>query len=118
MIPADGIVCHDDDGRIHIEAIVFGQGIEHVEIIRIGSRTPVVMPMRITDELCEILAKYHPIYLNTHFNHPSEITEDSAAACNKLNNYGINIHNQSVLLKDINDFNIEGINSFINNLKL
>ena len=77
--------------------------IEHVEMIRIGSRTPVVMPMRITDELCEILAKYHPVYLNTHFNHPNEITEDSAAACNRLNNYGINIHNQSVLLKDIND---------------
>ena len=77
--------------------------IKHVEVIRIGSRTPVVMPMRITPELCKMLSKYAPVYLNTHFNHPDEITEDSARACEMLNDHGIPVANQSVLLKDIND---------------
>lgn len=79
------------------------RAIEHVEIIRIGSRTPVSMPMRITDELCQMIQKYHPIYLNTHFNHFYEITEDSKEACKKLTMHGINIGNQAVLLKGIND---------------
>ncbi|GAB4300892.1 MAG: lysine 2,3-aminomutase [Myxococcota bacterium] len=78
--------------------------IPHVEMIRIGSRMPVVLPMRITKALCQMLAKYHPIYLNTHFNHPNEVTEDSARACEMLNDHGIPVHNQSVLLKDINDY--------------
>ncbi|MDI3547516.1 MAG: lysine 2,3-aminomutase [Halanaerobiales bacterium] len=77
--------------------------IPHVEIIRLGSRTPVVMPQRITDNLVNMLKKYHPIYINVHFNHPKEITEVSAAACEKLNNAGIPLGNQSVLLKGIND---------------
>jgi len=79
------------------------RAIDHVEIIRIGSRTPVVMPMRITDELVEMLKKYHPIYINTHFNHYSEITAESAAACARLANAGIPLGNQSVLLRDVND---------------
>ncbi len=77
--------------------------IEHVEVIRIGSRVPVVMPQRITDNLVSMLAKYHPIYLNTHFNHPKEITAESKAACEKLANAGIPLGNQSVLLRDVND---------------
>ncbi|MFA6033096.1 MAG: lysine 2,3-aminomutase [Myxococcota bacterium] len=77
--------------------------IDHVEMIRIGSRTPVVMPMRITQKLCSILKKYHPVYLNTHFNSPAEFTQDSARACEMLVDNGIPINNQSVLLKDIND---------------
>lgn len=77
--------------------------IEHVEIIRIGTRTPVVMPMRITDNLVNMLKKYHPIYVNTHFNHPKEITLDSKVACEKLANAGIQLGNQSVLLRDLND---------------
>jgi lysine 2,3-aminomutase len=77
--------------------------IPHVEIIRIGSRTPVVLPQRITDELVEMLKKYHPIYLNTHFNHPREITPESRSACEKLANAGIPLGNQSVLLRDVND---------------
>ncbi len=77
--------------------------IEHVEIIRIGSRVPVVMPQRITDNLVSMLSKYHPIYLNTHFNHPKEITAESKAACEKLANAGIPLGNQSVLLRDVND---------------
>ncbi len=77
--------------------------IPHVEIIRIGTRTPVVMPMRITDELVNMLKKYHPIWLNTHFNHPREITPDSIEACRKLADAGIPLGNQSVLLRGIND---------------
>ena len=77
--------------------------IPHVEIVRLGTRTPVVMPQRITDDLCNMLKKYHPIWLNTHFNHPNEITEESAAACAKLANAGIPLGNQSVLLAGVND---------------
>ncbi len=77
--------------------------IPHVEIIRIGSRTPCVMPQRITPELCSMLKKYHPIWLNTHFNHANEITEDSKKACTMLADAGIPLGNQSVLLRGIND---------------
>jgi len=77
--------------------------IPHVEIIRIGSRYPVLLPQRITKELCEMLEKYHPIWLNTHFNHPKEITEESAAAVDRLLRHGIPVGNQTVLLKGIND---------------
>ncbi len=79
------------------------RAIPHVEIVRIGSRTPVVLPQRITKELVEMLAKYHPLWLNTHFNHPNEITEESKAACERLANAGIPLGNQSVLLRGIND---------------
>ncbi|WP_072469800.1 lysine 2,3-aminomutase [Urinicoccus massiliensis] len=77
--------------------------IDHVEIIRIGSRTPVVCPQRITDDLVNMLKKYHPIWLNTHFNHPQEITKESAEACAKLADAGIPLGNQSVLLRGVND---------------
>lgn len=77
--------------------------IPHVEIIRIGSRTPVVLPQRITDDLVNMLKKYHPIWLNTHFNHSNEITPESAEACAKMANAGIPLGNQSVLLRGIND---------------
>ena len=79
------------------------RAIEHVEIIRIGSRTPVVCPQRITPELCSMLKKYHPIWLNTHFNHPSEITPEAAAACARLAAAGIPLGNQTVLLAGVND---------------
>lgn len=79
------------------------RAIPHVEIIRFGSRTPVVMPQRITPVLCEILNKYHPVWLNTHFNHPNEITPESKAACERLANAGVPLGNQSVLLRGIND---------------
>lgn len=77
--------------------------IPHVEIIRIGSRVPVVLPQRITPELVQMLAKYHPIWLNTHFNHPNEITAESKTACERLANAGIPLGNQTVLLRGIND---------------
>ncbi len=79
------------------------RAIEHVEIVRIGSRTPVVMPQRTTPELCAMLKKYHPLWLNTHFNHPKEVTEDSKRACAMLADAGIPLGNQSVLLAGVND---------------
>ncbi len=77
--------------------------IEHVEIIRIGTRCPVVLPQRIDDELCSMLSKYGPIWLNTHFNHPNEITQESANACDRLLRSGLPVNNQSVLLRGVND---------------
>jgi lysine 2,3-aminomutase len=77
--------------------------IKHVEIIRFGTRTPVVLPQRITPGLCAILKKYHPIYVNVHFNHPEEITASAKQACASLADAGIPLGNQAVLLKGIND---------------
>lgn len=77
--------------------------IEHVEIIRLGSRTPVVMPQRITPELVGMLKKYHPIWLNTHFNHSKEVTPEAKEACRLMADAGIPLGNQSVLLRGIND---------------
>ncbi len=79
------------------------RAIPHVEIIRLGTRTPVVCPQRITDDLVNMLKKYHPIWVNTHFNHSNEVTPESAAACAKLADAGIPLGNQSVLLKGVND---------------
>ncbi len=77
--------------------------IKHVQIIRIGSRTPVVLPYRITPSLVKMLRKYHPIWLNTHFNHPNEITPESKRAVEMLADAGIPVGNQTVLLKTVND---------------
>jgi lysine 2,3-aminomutase len=77
--------------------------IPHVEVIRIGTRTPVVLPMRITEDLLNILKKYHPLWVNTHFNHPREITESSEKALAMLADAGIPLGNQSVLLAGVND---------------
>ena len=77
--------------------------IDHVEIIRIGTRCPVVLPQRIDDELVTMLKKYRPIWVNTHFNHPNEITKESQAACDRILCAGIPVNNQTVLLKNIND---------------
>ena len=77
--------------------------IEHLEIIRIGTRTPVVLPYRITDDLVSILKKYHPLWINTHFNHPRELTRSSRAALAKIADAGIPLGNQSVLLSGVND---------------
>ncbi|MBN2540697.1 MAG: glutamate 2,3-aminomutase [Bacilli bacterium] len=79
------------------------KAIPHVEYVRIGTRTPVTMPQRITDKLCTMLKKYHPIYINTHFNHPMEVTYESKMACEKLANAGIPLGNQAVLLNGINN---------------
>lgn len=89
--------------KILEEIIISLKEIPHIEIIRLGSRSPVVMPQRITPELCEMLKQYHPIWFNTHFNHPNEITEDSSRACRMLADAGIPLGNQSVLLRGVND---------------
>lgn len=77
--------------------------IPHIEIIRIGTRVPVFMPMRITQELCDMLGKYHPLWLNIHVNHPSEISAELEAATDRMSRAGIQLGNQSVLLAGIND---------------
>ena len=79
------------------------RAIKHVEIIRIGTRTPVTLPQRITSDLCRMLEKYHPLWINVHFNHPKEITKEAAEACDRLTRAGIPLGNQSVLLKGVND---------------
>lgn len=79
------------------------RAIEHVEIIRIGSRIPVVLPQRITPELCDMLKKYHPLWLNTHFNHPAEFTPETQRACAMLADAGVPLGNQTVLLRGVND---------------
>lgn len=79
------------------------RAVEHVEIIRIGTRVPVVMPQRITDELLDMLKQYQPIWINTHFNHPNELTAKSERACQRIVDAGIPLGNQTVLLKGVND---------------
>ena len=77
--------------------------IEHVEIIRIGSRYPAVLPQRIDKELCDMLSKYGPIWFNTHFNHPNEVTPEAAKAVEMLLRAGVPVNNQTVLLRGVND---------------
>ena len=79
------------------------RSIPHVEVLRIGSRMPVVMPMKITRKLCNMLRKHRPLWFNTQFNHPNEITPEAAHACEMILEAGIPISNQTVLLRGIND---------------
>ncbi|NEZ59113.1 lysine 2,3-aminomutase [Adonisia turfae] len=79
------------------------RAVPHIEIIRIGSRVPIFLPQRITDELCNMLRRYHPLWLNVHINHPKEITPEASNALAKLVDAGIPLGNQSVLLAGIND---------------
>ncbi len=79
------------------------RAIKHVEIIRIGTRVPCTLPCRITPSLVKILRGFHPLYINTHFNHSSEITPQAALACSRLANAGIPVGCQTVLLRDVND---------------
>lgn len=78
------------------------RAIDHVDIIRIGTRVPVCLPMRVDDELCAMLKRYHPLFINTHFNHPKELTPEAKRACERLADAGIPLGNQSVLLRRIN----------------
>ena len=96
----DPLVLSDD--RLE-EILARVRAIDHVEIIRIGSRMPVVCPQRITPELVAMLRKYHPLYFNTHFNHPNEFTPESKLACDMLADAGINLGNQTVLMRGVND---------------
>lgn len=88
----------------YLEKILSGlRAIPHVEIIRFGSRVPVFLPQRIDKEMTDLLEKYHPVWINTHFNHPNEITPEAAAACDRLLRAGIPVNNQAVLLKGVNN---------------
>jgi lysine 2,3-aminomutase len=79
------------------------RAIPHIQIIRIGTKFPCVLPSRITENLCNMLKKYHPIFLNTHFNHPRELTPEAKAACERLANAGVPVGCQTVLMKGVND---------------
>ncbi|HLP16694.1 MAG TPA: KamA family radical SAM protein [Bacteroidota bacterium] len=88
----------------NLEKILSGlRAIPHVEIIRIGTKMPCVLPMRITKKLTNMLRKYHPLYVNTHFNHPWECTAEARKACEMLADAGIPVGNQAVLMKGVND---------------
>jgi lysine 2,3-aminomutase len=79
------------------------KSIPHVDYIRLGTRTLVTMPQRVTENLINVIKKYHPIYINTHINHPKEITPEVKEACDKLSNAGVPLGNQAVLLNGINN---------------
>lgn len=91
-----------DDARL-ANILAALHAIPHVEMIRIGSRVPVTLPQRITPRLCRLLARFQPLYLNTHFNHPRELAPASVAACARLADVGIPLGNQTVLLGGVND---------------
>lgn len=96
----DPLLLHDDVLDTLLGSI---RAIPNIEIIRIGSRVPSVLPMRITPELVQVLKRHHPLFINTHFNHPREITPESSCACNMLADAGIPLGCQTVLLRGIND---------------
>lgn len=96
----DGLLVNDKTLEYIISNL---RAIPHVEIIRIGTRAPVVFPQRITDNLLNMLRKYHPIWINTHFNHPVELVPETKAACEKIVDAGIPLGNQTVLMRGVND---------------
>ena len=79
------------------------RAIPHVELIRIGTRFPVLNPARFTPEFCTMIAQYHPIWVNTHYNHPKELTPEAALACDRITRTGAPLGNQTVLLKGVNN---------------
>jgi lysine 2,3-aminomutase len=101
------IVSGGDPLTMNIELLDWFLGelkrISHVEVLRVGTRVPVVLPMRITDELVKMLASHRPLWLNTQFNHPREVTLEAQEACDKILRAGIPVSNQSVLLRGVND---------------
>ena len=103
----DAIVSGGDPLSLPLEQLDFILGelrsIPHIEIIRIGTRVPVVLPMKITPELVAVLEKHGPIWLNTQFNHPREVTPESIIAVDRLQRAGVPVNNQTVLLRGVND---------------
>ena len=91
----------DDDRLEYILAAL--RAMPHVVIIRIGSRVPCTLPVRITEDLAAMIKRYHPVYINTHFNHPFEVTREASSACSRLADAGIPLGSQTVLLKGVND---------------
>jgi len=96
----DPLLLSDDRLRWILQQV---RAIDHVEVVRIGTRTPAVLPQRITPELVEMLREFHPLWINVHFNHPKELTPEAEAALARLADAGIPLGNQSVLLRDVND---------------
>ncbi len=90
------------DRKLHVVLSEL-RSISHVEIIRIGTRVPCTLPQRVTPELANLLKGFHPLYINTHFNHPREITPEAALACTRFADAGIPMGCQTVLLKGVND---------------
>lgn len=103
----DVLVSGGDPLTLNDEAVEFLlanlRAIPHVEMIRIGSKTPVALPMRFTPQLLKIIKKYHPVYFSLHFNHPAEMTAETNKACMKIADAGIPAGSQTVLLKGVND---------------
>jgi lysine 2,3-aminomutase len=96
----DPLIMSDD----RLEGIIANlRSIPHLEVVRLGTKVPVVMPQRITDELVNRLKKYHPFFMSIHFLHPDELTPEVADACNRLADAGIPTFSQTVLLKGVND---------------
>lgn len=95
----DTLMLPDDQLELLLKKL---RAIPHVEVIRIASRAPCVFPMRVTESLCTMLAKYHPVYFMTHFNHPYECTSMAREACDRIARAGMPLLNQSVLLRRIN----------------
>ena len=91
------------------------RAIPHVEFLRIGSRVPIFLPQRITPELCAMLAKYHPLWMSVHVNHPRELTLEVKNALERLANAGIPLGNQSVLLRGVND-NVDTMKTLVHKL--
>ncbi len=79
------------------------RAIPHVEFIRLGTKTPAVLPQRITRDLCRVLRKHHPLWMSLHFIHPDECTPETSQACNRLADAGIPLGSQTVLLRGVND---------------
>lgn len=96
----DPFLCGDHQVERVLAAL---RAIPHVEIIRIGTRTPVVLPQRITPELCRMVSRYHPVWVNVQFNHPRELTEEARQALGRLADAGVPLGNQTVLLAGVND---------------
>jgi len=90
--------------------------IAHVEVVRVGTRVPVVLPMRVTEELAGILGRHRPLWVNTQFNHPVEVTPEAIEACERLQRQGIPISSQSVLLSGVND-NVDTMRHLCNALQ-
>ena len=102
VVVSGGDALSNSDDRLN-EILTRLYEIEHLEIIRIGSRNLVTLPFRITDKLASILAKFQPLFFHTHFNHPKECTREALEACARLVDRGIPINNHTVLLRGVND---------------
>jgi lysine 2,3-aminomutase len=91
------------------------RSIPHIEFVRIGTKMPAVLPQRITPQLCEVLRRYHPLWMSLHFVHPDECTPESAEACGRLADAGIPLGSQTVLLRGVND-NVDTMKQLVHRL--